>query len=346
MGMQLLQTDLREHPAAKAWARLRPGRGEPTAIVRLQKKAKGQVYRLEGAGPGGAAVIAKRSSSDRIQRECAVYEHALPALPVPEVGYYGSIEEPEEGCGWLFLEDAGDERYSPLLGEHQSLAGRWLAQLHTSATRLAGEARLPDRGPNYYLEHLRSARETILANLINPALGAEDVAVLAAVVRQCEAVASRWGEVERWCAGMPRTFIHGDFAPKNMRVRSGPPGSVLLPFDWGSAGWGVPAADLVQAALTPDRATGWDLSAYWASPDLPAYCSAVRECGWRLDVQDVRPLAAIGKIFRCLICINLDAQCFTTPWVEFGVRKMRVYGAEMADAVRAAGWQGTGEGVV
>ena len=63
---------------------------------------------------------------------------------------------------------------------------------------------------------------------------------------------------------MPRTFIHGDFAPKNMRVRAGPGGSTLLCFDWGSAGWGVPAADLVQPGgkalveLTPDRRiTSW-----------------------------------------------------------------------------------------
>jgi hypothetical protein len=333
MTKQLLRTNLREHPAVKAWARLRPEWGQPTAIVRLQKRAKGQVYRLEGVGPGGAAVIAKRSSSDRIQRERAVYEHTLPALPVPALGYYGSVEEPEEGCGWLFLEDAGEERYSPLLGEHQDLAGQWLALLHTSAARLAAAAGLPDRGPDYYLGHLRSARETILANRTNPALGAEDVAVLAAVVRQGEAAASRWGEVERWCERMPRTFIHGDFAPKNMRVRAGPAGSELLPFDWGSAGWGVPAADLAQAALPPDRATGWDLSAYWASPDLAVYCSAVRECGWRLDVQDVRPLAAIGKIFRCLVCINLDAQSLATDWVADAVRKMRVYRAEMADAL-------------
>src|SRR5262249_11323861 len=153
----------------------------------------------------------KRSSPERIQGERAVYEQVLPALAVPTVCYYGSLEEPEAGCSWLFLEDAGEERYSPLLGEHRALAGRWLARLHTSATRLAGAARLPDRGPEYYLGCLRSARATILGYLGNPALTAQDVAVLATVVRQCEAVASCWGEVERLCAGMPRTFIHGDF---------------------------------------------------------------------------------------------------------------------------------------
>jgi hypothetical protein len=346
MSKHLLRTDLREHPAVKAWARLRPGQVEPAAIGRLQKKAKGQVYRLEGVGPGGSAVIAKRSSPERIRGERAVYEGILPGLPVPAVRYLGAVEEPDGTGGWLFLEDAGEGRYSPVLPAHRDLAGRWLALLHTSAARLAGKARLPDRGPGYYLEHLRSARATILANLDNPALTAEDVALLAAVVRRCEAVASRWGKVERLCKGVPRTFIHGDFAPKNMRVRARPAGGVLLPFDWGSAGWGVPAADLVQAALPSDRGTGWDLSSYWASPDLVAYCSTVRESGWRLDVRDVRPLAVIGKVFRCLVCINLDAQSLATDWVADVAPKMRVYETEMADAIRAAGWQGSGEGPV
>lgn len=348
MGMikQVLVTDLGDHPAAKAWARLQPERVEPTAISRLQKKAKGQVYRLEGVGLGGAAVIAKRSSPERIRGERAVYEEILPGLPVPAVRYLGAVEEPDGTGGWLFLEDADEGCYSPLLPAHRDLAGRWLALLHTSAARLAGAARLPDRGPGYYLEHLRSARATILANLDNPALTGEDVAVLAAIVRRCEAVASRWGEVERLCEEAPRTFIHGDFAPKNMRVRARPTGSVLLPFDWGSAGWGVPAADLVQAAPPSDHGTGWGLSSYWASPDLAAYWSAVRESGWRLDARDVRPLAVLGKVFRCLVCITLDAQSLATDWVADVAPKMRVYEAEMADAVRAAGWEKPGEGPV
>src|SRR5262245_34974607 len=307
MTKQLLQTDLREHPAAKAWARLQPEWGEPTGIGRLQKKAKGQVYRLEGAGPGGSAVIAKRSSPERIRGERAVYEQVLPDLPVPTLRYLGSVEEPGGTGAWLFLEDAGAEAYSPLREGHRALAGRWLGLLHTSAARLAAAARLPDRGPGYYLGHLRSARATILGNLTNPALSAADVAVLEAVVRQGDVAAAHWGQVEKLCAGAPRTLIHGDFAPKNMRVRTGPAGTVLLPFDWGSAGWGVPAADLVQAAPT-DSGAGPALAAYWASPDLAVYGSVVRESGLPFAAGDLRPLAAVGKLFRCLICINLDAQ--------------------------------------
>jgi aminoglycoside phosphotransferase (APT) family kinase protein len=333
MSKRLVGTDLVGHPAAQAWARLRPGRAGPTAVVRLQKKAKGVVYRLEGAGPGGSAIIAKHSSPERIHRERAVYEQVLPALPVPTVRYHGFVEEPGgEGC-WLFLEEAGGEGYSPRSAEHRALAGRWLGLLHASGARVAATLRQPDRGPDHYLGQLHSAHATLLRHRTNPALTGGDVAVLGEVVRQCEAVAAHWGQVQRLCAGMPCTFIHGDFAPKNVRVRSGPGGPALVPFDWGSAGWGVPAADLVQAGSAPD--TDWD---YWASPDLAAYCSAAREAWPHLDLQDLRGAAVLGKVFRCLVCINLDARSFATEWVERAMRNMKIYRAQLTDAIRAAGW--------
>jgi hypothetical protein len=331
MTKRLVGTDLTEHPAVRAWARLRPGAAGPTAAVRLQKKTKGVVYRLEGAGPGGSAVIAKHSSPERIHRERAVYEEVLPALPVLTVRYHGFVEEPGGAGCWLFLEDAGGEGYSPRSAEHRALAGRWLGLLHAAGARLAAASRQPDRGPDHYLGHLHSARATLLRSLSNPALTGDDVAVLREVVRQCEAVAAHWGQVQRLCAGRPRTFIHGDFAAKNLRVRAGAGGSALVPFDWGSAGRGVPAADLVQSGGGPD--TDWD---YWASPDLAAYCSAAREAWPHLDPQDLQEVAVLGKVFRCLVCIDLEARSFATEWVERPMRNMKIYRAQLADAVRAA----------
>jgi Phosphotransferase enzyme family len=331
MSKRWAGADLVEHPAVRAWARLRPGGAGPTAAVRLQKKSKGVVYRLEGAGPGGSAVIAKHSSPERIHRERAVYEEVLPALPVLTVRYHGCVEEPDgPGC-WLFLEDAGGEDYSPRSAAHRALAGRWLGLLHVAGARLAAAGRQPDREPDHYLGHLHSARATLLHSLSNPALTGEDVAVLGEVARQCEAVADHWGRVQRLCADLPRTFIHGDFAAKNVRVRTGPRGLALVPFDWGSAGWGVPAADLVQSGGGPD--TDWD---YWASPDLDAYGAAAREAWPHLDPQDLQEVAVLGKIFRCLVCIDLEAQSFATEWVERPMRNMRIYRAQLADALRAA----------
>jgi len=330
----IIRTDLLKHPAVEAWAKLLPERVEPTGIETLQKKRKGSVYRLEGVGPGGSDVIAKRSSPERLLTERTIYERVLPALPVATVRYYGFVEEPDEGCCWLFIESAGGAGYSSLTEEHCALAGRWLGLLHTSASCVAPTASLPDRGPGYYSEQLQSACDTILRNLSNPALNTDDLAVLEAIVRQCEVVRSRWGQVERLCERMPRTLVHGDFAPKNMRVRAGQAGGALLPFDWGSAGWGIPAADLAQSGMALNDC--WN---YWANPDLDTYCSVAWESWSRLEVQDVESLATIGKIFRCLVCINLEAPSFAMGWVENAVRDMRIYQAAMVDAIRAAGWE-------
>jgi hypothetical protein len=210
--------DVRDHAAAKAWAALRPDREGPAAVTRLQRKRKAAVFRLAGVGPEGSNVVAKHSSRARISQECGLYERVLPALPVPTVCYYGCVDGQDAESAWLFVEDAGDECYVAELAEHRALAARWLGLLHTTAaTQLpaAEAARLPDRGPGYYLEQLRAARETIRGTLHNPALTPGDVTVLEAIVRQCAVAESRWDEVDRLCDGMPRTVIHGDFAPKN-----------------------------------------------------------------------------------------------------------------------------------
>ena len=333
-NMTTVQTNLLEHPAVKAWAKLQPERVEPSAIERLQKKKKGVVYRLKGVGPGGSDIVAKWSSPERLLKERIIYEEVLPALPVSTVRYYGFIEEPDDRCCWLFLESADGEEYSPLVNDHRTLAAQWLSLLHTSAAHIATAARLPDRGPGHYLEQLRQGGETIQRNLTNPALTAETRAMLETVVRQLEVVASRWGQVEELCECAPRTLMHGDFAPKNMRVRTGRAGLSLLPFDWGSVGRGVAAADLAQSGMEPNGY--WN---YWANPDLAAYCSVARESWPRLDIQDVKQLAIIGKIFRSLICINLEAPSFAMEWVENAARDMRLYQAAMADAIQAAGWK-------
>src|SRR5438309_6993694 len=98
-----IQRGWREHPAIKAWAKLRPESVPPTGIATLRERRKGSVYRLEGVGPAGADVIAKRSSPERIRGEHTLYQQVLPALPIPTVRYYGFVEEPNDGCCWLVL---------------------------------------------------------------------------------------------------------------------------------------------------------------------------------------------------------------------------------------------------
>lgn len=333
--------DPRDHPAARAWARLHPELAVPTEVQKLQEKAKGAVYRLEGAGADGAAIVAKRSTPARILQECTVYEQVLPALDLHALRYHGFVEDREAACCWLFVDDAGDEAYLGAAAEHRKAAATWLAALHSSAARRRLALALPDRGASFYLGQLQSACATIARHAMNRALTADDVEVLHAIVGHCELAAVHWGEVEQLCARTPRTFVHGDFAPKNLRVRRDHPaaGVELLAFDWGSAGWGSIAADLVQWSKRDEGRTA-EQWGYWANPDLVTYSEAVRELWPDLDIERVQRLANVGKLFRCLVCIALSAQSFATPWVERAARNMTIYEAEMASALRVAGWAG------
>lgn len=327
--------DPRAHRASVAWAALRPESPSPRGVQKLQEKAKGSVYRLEGVGPAGRAVIAKHGSIARIRQERAMYERVLPALDVAIPRYHGAVELAEHG--WIFVEDAGGVAYAPADASHRALAGGWLARLHLAGALAPTAAGPADRGAAYHLAQLRDGRALLEAHLDHPALTADDVAVARSVVRRCERLASRWHDVEALCASLPATIVHGDFAPKNMRVRESGEGPELVVFDWGSAGRAPAAADLVQ--WSGRTASQWG---YWANPDLAVYAGMVRE-GWpALDRATLEQAAMVGKLFRCLVCVALSAQSYATPWVDRAARNMRIYDAEMADALEAAGWMAGG----
>jgi hypothetical protein len=234
VALDVPRADLLQHPAVKAWSKLAAGRVVPGRIEILQERKKSAVYRLVHAGPGGCTVVAKRRPMAIGLIERKIYEQILPRLPASMLHYYGFTEESGAFC-WLFLEDAGDQRFSPLSKEHRELAARWLGLMHTSAARIAAEVSMPDRGPNHYLDQLRSARQAILLNLGNPVFTASDVALMEALVSQCNVLESRWSHVEQSCEGIPPTLTHGDFRPKNVHVRDG-----ALCLGLGNGGLGSP----------------------------------------------------------------------------------------------------------
>ena len=306
-----------EHPAARAWRELRPERDAPAGIETLhggQTKAwKRTVYRLAGVGPAGSAVIAKRCAAAQAVPERILYEEVLPRLPVSVLRYHGFVAEPDGGFCWLFLEDAGGEGYAPHSAAHRALAGRWLGLLHASAAGLAAAARLPDRGPAHYRGHLEAGRAAILLHLARPSVRADDRAALCSLAARLDLLAARWGEVEQFCDGLPRTLVHGDFTRKNLRVRTGGGGLTLLPFDWGeTAGWAVPAADLGSPAR----------------PDLDAYGSVLRDHG--AGPQDLRRLASVGKVFRYLAAIDWAARGLPRERPEESLTRLRIYEARLA----------------
>jgi hypothetical protein len=358
-----------EHPAVKAWAELGPGRVEPERIEALKEKKKGAVYRLAGVGPGNSAVIAKRCRYERAVIERAVYEEVLPHLPLPMPDYYGCVvedpvnvfriaysvagvnmeygirnteytirnadrEEEDSRFWWLFLEDVGDERYSPYMKEHCALAAQWLGAMHTGADGLRVRASLPNRGPAHYLMYLQSARQAIPQIRAIPSLKATEQTILQNIVAMCEYLEANWGQVETFCERMPRTFIHGDCLAKNVHVRTTRARLTIAPFDWGGAGWGLPATDLGQLGL-PYR----DLPP--TQPDCATYWSVVREQWPSLDLQTIRQLANLGQMFWALKVISRGVPEFDYPGahLESIINKFSVYKSVLANTIRSARWE-------
>ena len=280
----LLWENLTGHPAVAAWRQITQGSPDPEHIEVLRHGKKAATYRLVGAGPDGAPIIAQRSNVAKARIERLLYEQILPHVPVASPRYYGFREEGPE-FAWLFLEDVGDERYSATDQADLALAGRWVGLMHTTAVQVAAAQGLPDGGPRRYLDHLRTASGTIHANLADPALTAADITTLRLLLSEFDGLDRGWTNIEGACTGIPATLAHGDFQRKNAYIRNGASGPELVAIDWETAGWGVPAVDLTKI----------DLGTYW---------SVVHPCWPDVRLEDVQRLAAVGRIFLQLAAIR------------------------------------------
>jgi hypothetical protein len=270
------------HPAVAAWRKFSGAIIVPKQIDLLRDGRKSAVYRIYGAGPGGASsIIVHRCLMTKAITERLVYEQILPHVPVTSPRFYG-LKRENPDYAWIFLEDVGNQRYGENDPVHRNIAGRWLGLLHSAASRVPAARSLPDGGPPRYLSHLRTARDSIRANLANPTLTAGDVDLLSRIAANLDTLEGEWAGIERACAEVPMTVVHGDFRPKNAYIRHWCDGLGIFPIDWETAGWGVPAADLARI-------------------DLAAYVSVIHESWWpRVRLEDVERLSTVGAVFRYL----------------------------------------------
>ena len=311
--------DVAEHAAMQAWRTLRPSAASAERIEILKGRkptARRSAVRLVGVGPGGSAVIAKRYPREKALLERHVYQEILPHAAVSAPQFYGCVEEDGSSC-WLFLEDVGAERYCVSDEDHRRLGGRWLGRLHTAGGERASPERLVDLGPASWLEHVRSSQERIRGSLGNAALTGEDREVLVGVLQTLKAVEAQWGWIEQLCAGMPRTLVHGDFVGKNIGVRSQDGGVVLLPFDWGQAGWGPPAVDLAECRP--------GLGGLGANVDVTAYWEVVRRYWPGVDLAAVQDWARVGTLVRCVMAVWWEAASLASGYVIESVARLGLY---------------------
>ena len=161
MIKEIITDELEEHPAVRAWHQVQSDHSRPECIEVLKRKRKVAVYRLCGIGSDDTAVIATRCREATANLERLIYEELLPNFPVPALRCYGFLKEPDAGFCWLFLEDATGELYSPQLVQHRVLAGRFLGEMHLQNVPASVRTSLPARGPDHYLQLMRSARTVL-----------------------------------------------------------------------------------------------------------------------------------------------------------------------------------------
>lgn len=273
----MLCGELAWHPAMEAWRAFTPNSADPDRIEVLRKGKKSATFRLVGVGPAGESVIAQRSATSKAAAQRAIYAEVLPRLRLSAPHFYGTQQDGHDAA-WVFVEDIGDERITLSDPCHLALAGEWVGRLHAGAAQLDSMRDLPDGGPSRYHDHLRVARQTIRANLANPALAPAEVDGLVRLLDELDAIDARWASLAAVCDGMPPTLVHGDIQRKNLHVKTSDRGLELFVIDWETAGWGVPAADLPKI-------------------DLEAYRSTVLETWPDLNLAVLRRLAAVGDIF-------------------------------------------------
>jgi aminoglycoside phosphotransferase (APT) family kinase protein len=317
----VLLDQLADHPAVRAWRAIGGGPDPASVEVLKPEKRRSAVFRLNGSGPAGAGVIAKRRVRGELDLERRLYAEILPSLSVPTPQVLGFVETAEDQS-WIFLEDAGELWYEPKAPEHRALAVRWLADLHTRSADFSGS--MPDTGSAYFRSVLEAGLDSVRAGLAHSELSQGDRSILRSIAVQVELVGERWEDVEAVCAAAPRGVVHGDFVPKNVRVRPGRDGLEIVAFDWETAGVASPAADI---GLLPEDGAA-----------LGDYHAQVREAWPELSWEDLQRLARIGRLLRLLSCVHWEARSFQHQWVEHSMRRMRAYERAFREVIDSSAW--------
>ncbi len=313
------QETLRFHPATLAWLSSGTKPRVPRSIETLKPENRhSAVYRLTGAGMLGENVIAKWCTHETAALESRVY-HVLEKLPLSTPRFFACLGRPDGS--WMFLEDAGENRYDENDPSHRILAARWLARLHSETSVISKDLSLPTKGPGFYRSLLESAAMMLEQSLSLP-LGEYNRDIVRSLIRQLNEIGSLWSEVEEVLAEMPGTLVHSDFSPKNIRIRNGDAHPALLTFDWEHAGFGPPAPDL-------------------ESVDLRAYRESLPESWPPPDDHTLFRIGQVGRICRIIQGVSW-ACCELYPEAAETVvsRHMGVYDTSLHETRTALDWVG------
>jgi hypothetical protein len=272
------------HPAEEAWRRVRARAGEIERVDALQRSRKASVYRLVGLG--APPVIAKRYVDRGAMFERMIYEDVLCPAGISRLGFYGALADDGEGGSWSFTEDAGGVPFSLDDEEHRREVASWLGELHGGAVALVA-SKPPGNQWGMHEERLAFTGTALARARTEGTLSREGE--LGYAVRVLDSVRSVSEIIERVLSAGPATLVHGDFGPKNVRLRSEGSGRRVVAYDWEMAVVGRPAVDLWWLGREPDsnalevyRASG---EAFWRKVPLDQLLSYAR-VGFALRLVD------------------------------------------------------------
>jgi thiamine kinase-like enzyme len=266
---------------------------------------KSAIYHVEIQSTSNTSVVAKRSKLAAGTVERVVYEDILPHLSLTSPRYYGFTHEKNGDYCWLFLEYIHGVPLWPENELHRRAAAQWLGRLHASTASIPSAHHLPDGGSDRYLGHLRSARQVIgqLRDQPNFACMSD---LLMHLIELLDRIQASWESIAAHCNVMPRTLVHSDFAPKNIRVVGRGEEITLYPFDWELAGFGEPVADLseIDIAVYED-----EVSHVWP--------------GW--SIANVRQCALVGSVFRLLASVDWSGDRLRFGWNTKAAHQLILY---------------------
>jgi len=157
---------------------------------------------------------------------------------------------------------------------------------------------------------------TLAEASLNEELGRSDLEVIDQAASCCHEVLELWPRIERAVRRFPQTLVHGSFSRRNMVVipTSGQP--VLGVFDWGAAGRGVPARDLLKLA---DPKIAGSVAIYWLKfPDVAP--------------SDQELLIAVGRLIRAVEHMSWVAPGRHQPSLEEPISRLAAHGGQLVAA--------------
>lgn len=234
---------------------------------------------------------------------------------------FAIVDQPDE-TAWLWFEDLGEMGMTEWGPHDYAVAAAALARFHARGPAVADEVDLfwLDREPftTFLARHYRPMVQRVLGlarqappgsslSALDPGRGPEELRPVLELMADPTAALAALDHV-------PRTLIHNDFNPDNLRLRTRPDGEVeVVAFDWQMVSFGPVSADLGQllsylpnhlGALTRDqveRAT------------IDAYVRAAAESGAPVDRAAVlaayRADAAARQVLfsAAFLCEDLEA---------------------------------------